>query len=199
MSIRSNLIALSLIAATAVPAAGQEAMRSNLSGLSLGVHLSGAAIEFDDDGSQRDSGGGLGLRFGYGFTPAIEAILEMQAARIGGSDGDEDYTLVNVDLGARYNFLGTASAVRPFVGVAVNSRQMSSKLEGETVDARGFGGSVSGGVHYFFRPNLSVEGALTYTGGSFSEMKVGNGKWEDLPSAVDAGSTRFDVGISWRR
>ena len=69
---------------------------------------------------------------------------------------------------------------------------------GDRLDLRGSGFTAGGGIEYFLRPTLALEGGLDFTFGSFSEGRVTGTGWQDLgDQALDATSSRVNVGISW--
>jgi hypothetical protein len=72
--IRTLVIAAVATAVATAPAAAQGPQESwpmdyKTSGLALGLSLNGTAATFEE-GDETDSGGGIGFRLGYGFTPA---------------------------------------------------------------------------------------------------------------------------------
>jgi hypothetical protein len=167
-------------------------LRSNARGFMLNGHLNGSALSVE--GENTESGGGLGLKLGYGFTDAIAIVAALDGAIINGEDGD-DYALGHFDLGLQFNLLGPASAFRPYALIAFSSRAAIMDVDGDDLNLTGTGPTFGGGFRYFFRPALAVDVALSLTGGGFSEAEF-KGQTEELD--VDARSSRFNVGLSWQ-
>jgi len=59
-----------VVALVLLPAVGSAQAQSETSGLMLGAHLNGSAISADES-DDIESGGGLGLSLGWGFTPSF--------------------------------------------------------------------------------------------------------------------------------
>lgn len=202
IEIRTVAMAAVLAAASITPAVAQPggpAPASDTRGLSLGLYLNGSALQFEDS-DEAESGGGFSLHAGYGFTDHLAVFMRLNGAEIESSDVEGDsYALAHVDIGARYSFGGPAAALRPFVQGALNARAFAYDLGTEgTLEARGSGFSGGAGLEYFFSRSLAVEGALSFSSGTFSEGRVGDGEWVDLEDeALDAVSTRVDLGITW--
>jgi hypothetical protein len=169
--------------------------QSNTNAFSLGIYLNGTALSAEDvDGT--DTGGGLGVRLAYGFTPAIEAFADLSAAAM--TDDDDDYGLGFFDIGIRYNFAHQAAALRPFVDLAYTGRAASFDFGGITIDMRGTAISLGGGLRYFFSPNFAFESALRLSRGEFSEARVDNGSWTDLGGeSFSSTTTRINLGIAY--
>jgi hypothetical protein len=67
-----------------------------------------------------------------------------------------------------------------------------------SIESRGAGVSLGGGVRYFFSPKLALDSGLRFTFGEFSEGRVGNGSWNDMGEyATSSTTTRFNVGVSY--
>lgn len=169
--------------------------QSNTNAFSIGIYLNGSAIAAEDS-DVTDTGGGLGARIAYGFTPAIEAFADFGAAAM--TEDDEEYTLGFFDIGVRYNFAQETTSLRPFVDLSYTGRAASFDIGGLTVDARGTAFSVGGGLRYFFSPNLAFESALRLSRGEFAEGRVNGGSWTDLGGdSFSATSTRLNLGIAY--
>ena len=179
------------------------AKRSTPTGFQLGLGLSGSSIKFEDQ-DDTESGGGFGFQLGWGFTPNIlvylagqAAVHEQEALTSSGEKGE--YILGHGDLGLRWHFLAGRRWV-PYADVAFTTRQMSGELEQpggekEDVEITGEGGlSVGGGVQFFVSPRFAVDANLKFSGGKFTEQKIGSTKTDIDMSAT---SSRLFVGISW--
>ena len=183
----------------ATPAAAQfddPAPRSGVAGFSVGLFFNGSSAALDGS-DEVDAGPGGTLALGYGFNDNLTAFVRGTGASVkpaGSAEGDS-YTLAHADLGLRYSFASSRSALRPFVQAAVSGRAASSDSEG-TQDIRGTGFTPGVGLAYFVTPKLALEVALSYTVGEFSERRVGDGDWTDMNDALKVDSARFDWGLS---
>ncbi|HVH12324.1 MAG TPA: hypothetical protein VM759_04690, partial [Longimicrobium sp.] len=127
-----HTIACAVLLAAATPAAAQfetPAARSGVAGFSLGLFVNGSAATLDGS-DEVDSGAGGSLALGYGFNDNLTAFIRGTGASIkpAGSDDADRYTLAHADLGLRYSFAGSNSALRPFVQAAVSGRAASFDL-----------------------------------------------------------------------
>lgn len=196
------LVLASAVAGTVAPAAAQfdePAARSKTQGLNLGLSLSSTAAVVED-ADEADSGGGLSLQLGYGFNDNVSVFTKLSAAVIKAEGFEDDqYALAHFDLGLRYSFGGTGSALRPFLQAAYSGRGMSMDLGSEgQLDMRGNGFTGGLGLEYFVSPKLAIEGSFSYTAGELNEGRLDGSEWVDLEdAAMDLGSGRLDLGISW--
>jgi opacity protein-like surface antigen len=162
------------------------------SGFVLGAYLNGTAASFEGE-EQMDSGGGLTLRLGYGPSSALSVFL----AGTGASMESGDYTMAHVDLGARY-LLRTAR-LRPYVEGGVSAQNMKADLFGYTVEVRGGGPTLGGGLEYSFGRSAALDVGMSYTFGRFTRGRVVGEPWEKLEGeSFSATSARFDIGMVWR-
>jgi hypothetical protein len=116
-----RLAAVTLVTALgiqAVPAAAQVGapIRSNTQGFMVGAALNGTGLRIDFEGEEGEieSGGGLSLMAGYGFSPALLAFVRLGGAAMQAADEGEDYTYGFADLGARFSFANPARALVPY-------------------------------------------------------------------------------------
>ena len=197
---------LALAAAVAGPLAAAPAaaqldpipLRSSTSGFNLGVFLNGSAIQAEDS-DVVESGGGLGLHLGYGFSEAVSVFLRVDVASIRSEDLADDYAMAHADIGARFSFGQPTSQFRPFLQLALSGRAISwdTGPQGD-LQARGGGVSAGAGLEYFVSPTLAIEGGLHLSHGDFSEGRLGDGDWVEFGNeSFSATSSRLDLGISW--
>lgn len=196
IAIRALAVAAVLAGTLSTPALAQ---RSNTAGVNLGLFLNGTAAEVED-GDEIDSGGGITLHLGYGFSQSFQLFARATASNIE-SEGFEDdqYALAHFDVGGRFSFGNTGSALRPFVQGAFSGRAASFDLGADgTLDVRGSGLSAGGGLEYFVTEALAIEAGLAWTFGEFTEGRVDDGDWEGLEDfSFEMNTTRFDLGVSW--
>jgi hypothetical protein len=169
-----------------------EGPEHSTAGFALGAYLNGTAASFEG-GDGTESGGGLTLRLGYGFGSAFSVFV----AGTGASMESGDYTLAHLDLGARY-LLRTAR-LRPYVEGAVSAQNLRADLYGHTLEVRGGGPSVGGGLEYSFGRSAALDVGMRYTSGRFIKGRLVGEPWERLEGeSFDATSARFDIGMVWR-
>jgi len=190
----SSVLACALAVAVASPAMAQssdpEFVRSNTSGLMLGLAVNGSAISGDDYSSETESGAGLDLELGWGFTPQFALVADFSGASIS-SDEIGDYGLGHFDLAARYSFAKSSRALIPYLEAGVTGRAVSQ--DDATLSGTGF--SFGGGAQYFLAPSWSLGASLKWTAGKFTKAEVGGETIDDLD--IKATSARFRMGLSW--
>jgi hypothetical protein len=178
-------------------------VRSNTSRFFAALGLTGAAIEIEDLSEETESGGGMALRLGYGFTPRFAMFVEGNAAALEAERGD--IGLGHFDIGARYHFANAARPWVPFLEAALTGRALLQEDwvltddEGEIVEGElelsGAGFSFGGGVLYFFDPRVALNADLKWTVGEFDEVRIGNVSVSGFE--LDGTSTRLNVGVHW--
>jgi opacity protein-like surface antigen len=201
-TVRALVLATALagtLTSTAAAQMDEPVLASKTAGFNLGLFLNGSAAQVED-ADEADSGAGISLHAGYGFTPSVSVFARLSAASIQAEGFAEDqYALAHFDLGLRYSFGSTASQLRPFLSGAVSGRAASFDLGSEgTLDVRGSGFTGGGGLEYFVRPNLAIEGGLSFSFGEFDEGRLDGSEWVDLEDeALEMNTTRLDLGVSW--
>jgi hypothetical protein len=188
--IGKTLTAALVAAVVAVPAAAQQQYKT--SGFQLGAALAGTGIQVED-ADEAESGAGLSLRLGYGFTDRVSVF----AQGTGASMEDGDYDLGHFDLGVRYLF--STARLRPYVEGGVGARAVQMEIGGTDVEVAGGALTLGGGLEYSFGRTAGLDVGLDYTFGEFNQGRLDGGDWEDLESeSFSATSARFNVGIVWR-
>lgn len=169
-------------------------MRSQTSGFMVGANLNASFLSgWGQSGS--DSGGGVGLRIGYGISRLLLFAGLDGGVMTGGIQG-VDYGLGHGEAGARYSLGRDTRPLRPYVQATVLTLVA---IEGEGVDeatTSGSGFSAGAGIEYFVRRSLAVDFGFSRSRGSFSKV--------ERPSEVETGldinyqTTRVTLGINWR-
>lgn len=170
-----------------------DALRSNPTGFVLGAHLNGTALD-GDDFDEVESGGGVGILVGYGFTRMVTVYLGADAASMDAPDMDDAYTFGQGDLGVRLHFGGPARAAVFYVDGAFTTWLARYDIAGSDMDATGTGFTLGGGLEYFFSPGFALDVGLKVTSGNFDEVSY-EGDTESMD--LDATSTRFNLGVTW--
>jgi hypothetical protein len=193
----SALVALGFISTTPLVA-----QKSTTRGLHLGAHLQAASLQVQE--ADPASGGGLGVRVGYGINRIITLYLEVDGVQVEAGDPDTfagDWSMAHADIGARIHFASTLRSWVPYVGFAVGSRVVSvDNAEAQnqdvgTVDFTGGAFSFGIGTYAYFTETVALEVGLKVSSGEFTEIDVGPFSIDGLD--IDAQSTRFKVGVVW--
>ena len=179
------------------------ARSSITSGFFLGLNFSGSSLRFDGDGSEAESGSGVGFQLGWGITPRFALFTDVNGAAMN-TDGAQ-YGLGHFDLGMRYSFARATSRWVPFLEGAVSARAVVQE-DVEFVDGNGNpytadmamsgpGYTLGGGVQYHLAPNWALGTSLKWTKGEFTSVQVDNVTVDGFE--LDATSTRFNLGLTW--
>lgn len=172
---------------------------SDTKGFFLNPHLNGAAIDIqgrDNNGSD-GSGGGLGLKIGYGFSDLLSVYFNMDGTNLNPELGP-NYGLGHADLGVMFTFLKPVKPARPFVGVALSGRNATFRRGDAEAKVSGPGVTLSGGLRYFVSQSVSIDGELAVTGGRFNSIELSNDEGSVATDIdLEASSVRFLLGISW--
>ena len=200
-SIRILLAALLVACTAGMAAAPAAAQKSTTRGFTLGAHIQGASLKVEDD--DPSSGGGAGVRVGYGFNRSFTAYVEADGTAFD-VENDEfggEWSMGHVDLGLRYNFANSLRRWVPFIEGAVGGRAVrleNATVAGDSVGELTFSGgalSVGGGISYFVSEKLALETLVKFSGGTFEQIDIGNVSVNDID--IDASSFRFKLGVAW--
>jgi hypothetical protein len=182
-----------LLAATFASTAAEAQDKSRSERFFVGVGLEGNGVVVED--SDTESGGGIGLVVGYGFTRHLAVFGQLSGASIESADGMGSYGLGHFDLGLRAHFRAPTKTVVPFVQFGVSGRGMQQDLLGDEIEASGAGGMFGAGLNAHFTPAVAFSAAAVWTVGNFSDFKV-NGT--SLPvDSFGVTTARVHVGIVW--
>jgi len=186
---RIALFALMMATFTVAATSSLEAQSPTPQGFHLGVHLNGSALQFAGE-STTESGGGLGFRLGWGFTPNLTAFVGVDAATMEGGD----YTFAQSDLGARYHFVSEARRGAPYVDASLSYWLAETDFFGPKVEISGTALTLGGGYLHFFSSSVAFDVGLRFGFGTFDEGRSGG---VAVTMDESARSTRFNMGISW--
>ena len=188
--------------ATALVAGSVDAQESTTRGFHLGLHVSAASLQVQD--GDRSNAGGGGLVIGYGINRRILLFLQADGARFDVQDTDVEgeWTMAHVDFGVRYHFASSLRSWVPYLQAAFSGRTVSvtdafvnQVAQSEDANIRGGALSAGGGIMFYFNETLALDLQLVWSGGTFTEVEVGNVTVSGLD--VDAQTTRFNIGVSW--
>lgn len=172
-------------------------------GFVLAPSVFGASVTVED-ADEADTGGGLGLRLGYGVSRTVTVYATLAGASIEAGDEpirgvDENYALGMAEIGAQFNLL-PSNAVNPFLRVALAGTAARFDVEGVDSDddpeLRGGGITLGGGAAFRLSPSLAVEAAIDLTGGRINEFEAFDVTVET--DDADYGTARLGVGLVWR-
>ena len=197
-AMRAALLAALAAGTAASPVLAQ---RSTTRGFTVGAHLQGASLTVEDD--DPSSGGGAGLRIGYGLNRNFTLYVEADAIQfdVENEEFGGEWTMGHADLGVRYNFANSLRRWIPFLEAALGGRAVELKdatVDGEdagTLEFSGGSASIGGGVSFFASEKFALETLVKFTGGTFERVDVGNVSVNDLD--IDASSFRFKLGLAW--
>lgn len=180
---------------TLISSAGAQPLRSSTQGFTFGGGLLGSSVSTtSNQATVTESGRGLQLELGWGFTPHLTVFLASSAAEIA---SDMDYTLGQGDLGMRYLFRATDKQARPYIEGAASGRQLRlqtlSGYRAVTAKASGASLTLGGGVQVFLSPKVAFDVGFTYTPGTFTDFTV-NGVAYPYPE-FDAASAQLRLGM----
>lgn len=190
------LVPASLAQIAASPEAGiatEAPVRSNTSKLFLQAHLNGTGLSVED--GDTESGGGFGLKLGYGFSPLFTLYAGFDAASMDAAGGGS-YSYGLFDLGMQLNFRSGPHALVPYLDLALSGQAAVLDVEGDDFTFSGAGLTLGGGLKYFVSPVLALDGSLTMTPGRFTTVKYQGVSVEDEEGLGTTGA-RFGLGISW--
>ena len=177
---------------------GQDEAKSDTEGFFLNVHLNGTSWDLNDDSVfgelPQQSGGGLGLAFGYGASQTFTLFMAFDGARMNGQDERNDYTLVHFDIGAMVTLLGQSSRFRPFGKVSFTARTAEFEVEEADVSMFGAAFSAGGGLMVFLAAGLAITADAQATFGSMTEITTGQIARD---TSIGARSGRLNAGLTW--
>lgn len=170
---------------------------SNTRGFFLNVRSGGYGVGFEGD---RDgTGGGFGVRMGYGISDRTTLFAGAEGGNISRGDGfqglrqGDDYGLLYLDLGARFHFRMDTRLV-PFLEASVNVLGVWFDNElNQDATYGGAGATLGGGLLYFVTPQVALEGAALLGGGSLMTSDIGGVERDE---SIGLAGVRIQVGVS---
>jgi hypothetical protein len=181
------------------PVAAQSEVKSDPSGLQLGVHLNASAVKYEGEDFSVDEvekGGGLGFTLGYGFNRTVSLFANFDGATLNAGDERDEFILGHGDLGLRLAFGREDRAAMMYLVGAVTGRMERYDVGGEDVDVYGPGLTGGVGFFWFLSPTVAIDLGLLGTWGEYTTVSSG-GESVDLDPTVEALSSRIDIGLTW--
>lgn len=178
------------------------AQLSTTRGLSLGVHLQGTSLKVED-ANETNSGGGLGLRVGYGFNRIVTGFIHVDGAQIDVASGGAitgTWNLAHGEIGARFHFANSNRRLVPYLEgsagarvVTVSDATVAGSSDTEDISFNGGAVTFGAGLSTHFKKRAAFDVSLKWTGGKFSEVDLGDIAVRNLD--IDATSFRFGIGL----
>lgn len=202
LQIRARAVTtLSLVLALSpMVAAGQ---LSTSRGLSIGLQALGTSLRVEN--GDENSGGGLGLRVGYGFNRRLTGFINVDGSTVQIPQSNSlvagDWTLSHAEVGARFHFANSLRRWVPYVETSIGARSVSidnAQVNNAPAGKVSFNGpalSVGTGLSVFVTPKWALDTSLRWTGGTFTEIDLGNTALRNLD--IEAASFRFGLGVVW--
>ncbi len=179
------------------------AQLSTSRGLSVGLQALGTSLTVED--GDENNGGGLGLRVGYGFNRIVTGFVTLDGSSVkipaSNSFVAGEWTLAHAEVGARFHFANSLRRWVPYLETAIGGRSVSIKDVTVNNSASGdvsFNGpalSVGTGLSVFASRKWAFDASLRWTGGTFTEVDLGNAAVQNLD--IDAASFRLGLGVVW--
>jgi outer membrane protein W len=200
---RALPLSLLISAFIAIPAGAQSGALSATQRYFAGMALNATHMNAPRVNPDAEFGVGATFLGGVSVSDRVSAIGGLTASNMNGKD--ESYSLLHLDLGARYHFANPARRIVPFIDVG-GARRTATRNDviltgndnvthGGQVKMSGVGFTVGGGFNYFARPKVAVSVGVTRAIGEFSDLEFGGEPTPDLQ--VPANTTRLNVGVLW--
>jgi len=150
------------------------------------------------------SGGGLGLRVGYGFNRIVTGFVNLDGSQVDIKSGSTivgQWDLAHAEVGARFHFANSLRRWVPYLEASAGARSVSvsdASVNGQAAGKVSFSGgalTLGGGLSAYITRKVALDASLKWTGGQFTKVDVGNVSLNNLD--IDAASFRFGVGFVW--
>jgi len=193
-------LSTALVLGSSASAAGQS---STTRGFSLGLQAQGASLTVQN--GDADTGGGGGIRFGYGVNRTITLFLAADGASVDAVNAPNiagSWDMAHVDLGARFYFANALRRWIPYLEAALGARAVSVKdaivnQQQQSADVSFSGGAftLGGGIAFYVNQGFSLDAELKVSSGEFTNITAGAVTVGGLD--IDATSSRFGLGFTW--
>ena len=158
---------------------------------------------FGDVADAEPNGYGFGVKLGYGLNQNIEVFVSYNSASYAQEFAWNNYRHQRSTLGAAYYFGATLRKFRPFVKAGISFNELA--VDPVTFDGflfselkmNGVGVLAGGGVHYFFKPNMSLSASAAFNFGSYASSKFSGEKLTFFGEKPDFTITTIDIGLSY--
>jgi hypothetical protein len=192
------LLLLVLSAVITETAVAQNDRKSDTEGFFVNLHLNGSSWDLNDDSEfgelPQESGGGMGLAFGFGASQTVTLFMAFDAAQMSGGEERNDYTLAHFDIGTMITLLKQSSRFRPFGKASFTARTAEFDVDNAGVSTFGAAFSAGAGLMAFLTPRLALTGDAQATWGSMTEITTAG---FSVNTSIGARSGRLNLGITW--
>lgn len=177
------------------------AVQSQTKGFSLSADLGIMGWTQDEMNFENETGLCPGLQALYGINHQWAISFQMHFATITSDfEGNDDYPLFDVSLGARYYFGTNTNKWRPFVEMHLNYMKLRTTVydnvtsEPYKMDFRGLAGGVAGGVKYYITGQFNIFGILQANYGKSTSVHLDNLETEENYSFT---TLYYGIGIGY--
>lgn len=195
-----KLLFSALVAGATLTSAGLNAQVSKNSGFLLNAHLQGSGLTIEDEDTE--TGFGAGITAGYGFNENVALFLTLDGAKINVSEDEgveDDVALAHLDLGLRYTFGNTSSALRPYVLGALSGVGVAFESPLGDVTYSGPAGTFGAGLQYYINPKLAIDGGIQASIGKLTSIELDGEEFDDEDEGENPSITtsRLQIGLTW--
>jgi hypothetical protein len=169
--------------------------------LALGFRITGPGVSPE---IKTENGQGLGIEFGYGFTPRLQvfASADLAKQRSNFQSLDGNMGLAHIELGARLAFPQTGRRAVPYLSAQIGGQALGARsIEGESEGTiRIWGTHVGGGagVLYALSPALAIDAGVIGSRGKFGKAELLGERNTSGDVDVNSSTTvRLKVGFTW--
>jgi hypothetical protein len=169
--------------------------------LATGVTISGPGMRGE---IRTDTGEGVGVQIGYGFSPRLLVYASADVARQGTdfANVDGEMGLAHVELGGRLTFPEPSRRWAPYATVVVGKRGLAARSDGGGISAEiqisGTEVGAGGGILYALSPALSLDAAVLAARGKLSRVVLsGDVRADDTVDVNSSNTVRLKVGVNW--
>lgn len=204
-------IAIAALALIAGSAQAQRARPRRLIPETLGFSAAGyglfsTGVTIDGPGVRRevktDSGEGVGLQLGYGFTKQLMAFASADVSKQNSGSFNTTMGLTRLEAGARLSFPKPGSRSVPYVSAHVGTHALTGHSDGGgvSVSIRITGKEIGagGGLLYAISPKIALDAGIVGDYGKFSQQRLTGGvNGGNAINANNSSKFRVKVGFNW--
>jgi hypothetical protein len=167
--------------------------------LALGITIQGPGV----DAITTNTGEGVGVQVGYGFSPNLMAFVSGTVVKQGTEYGQGgSFGLAVLEAGARMTFAQPGKRAVPYVSAHVGTHGLGADISEQGINAQvRFSGTqfgAGGGILYAFSPSLALDAGLVGDRGKFGNFKFSGDINRTGTIPVGSSTTfRLKAGFSW--
>jgi len=166
---------------------------------STGVSIAGPGVRRE---VKTDSGEGVGLQLGYGFTKQLTAYASADVSKQNSGSFNTMMGLKRLEAGARWSFPKPGSRSVPYVSAHVGTHALTGHSDdgGLSVSIRITGKEIGagGGLLYAVSPKIALDAGVVADYGKFSQQRLsGDVNGGNAINANNSSKFRLKVGFNW--